>query len=86
MTDDETRPFNAIGSGIELGVDLGKRGVLRPSIFVSGQIYGVLGDRTIGMDSRYADAGGAETATWEYEVGPLIYRVNLGLRVAWTGP
>jgi len=85
LEDRASRPFDAFGGGIEAGVDMGRQGSLRPSVFLSAQFYAVTGDRTIGMSDTFTDAFGTEAARWEYGVDSFLVRLQIGLRVAWLG-
>jgi len=85
LEDSETRPFDALGGGIEIGVDMGRRGRVRPEVFFANHFYGVMGDRTIGLSATYSDAMGTEYAVWEYGVGSFLWRMQLGFRIAWLG-
>jgi hypothetical protein len=85
LTDLSSRPFDAFGGGIEMGVDMGRRGSLRPSVFLSTSFYSVTGDRSIGMSDTFTDSFGTESARWVYSVDPFLFRLQLGLRVAWLG-
>ena len=81
--------FNAIGPGLELEVELAKRGPIRPIVFLGGFAYRVVGNQTIVFSGAqtFDDALGEATynATWVFEVQPWVYRAGAGIRFRWVG-
>jgi len=85
LYDELEQSFPAIGPAIEVGVDLGRKGSFKPSLFFDASFYRVLGDRTIELSHSGTDSFGTTSADWTMTVEPWAYRLGLGLRVAWIG-
>ena len=85
LEDASSRPYHGVGGGLEIGIDMRRRGRLRPAVFFSTHFYNVLGDRTIGMADTFTDASGTERARWEYGVDSFLYRLQMGIRIGWAG-
>ena len=85
LFDDFEQSFPAVGPAFELGVDLGRKGSFKPTVYVDASFYHVLGDRTIEMSHAGTDTLGTQVANWTMTVDPWAYRIGLGLRVAWIG-
>lgn len=85
LENSRTEAFSAVGPCLELGFDLGPKGMFKPTLFVDASFYKVLGDRVIEMSDSGSDQYGTEVAYWTVMVNPWIYRLGAGLRVAWLG-
>ncbi len=85
LQDGRTDSFSAVGPAFELGVDLGPKGMFKPTVFIDASFYHVLGDRVIDLSDSGSDSFGTEVAHWTVMVNPWIYRLGMGLRVAWIG-
>ncbi len=85
LMDSESRPYDAIGPHLEVGVDLGTKGQFKPTLFLGAGAYYVLGDRTIGMSDQQSDGQGTETSLWEIGIDEWAFRLGVGIRVAWIG-
>ena len=85
----ESRTWDAIGPGLDLELDTGRFGPLGSSLFLSGRILYILGDRTIVMSASraYQDVLGSDLtrAQFSFEVDSMMYRIGLGFRVHWLG-
>jgi hypothetical protein len=86
--------FNAIGPGLEIELEMKRRGLFgwgffRPSIFLVGNAYRNIGNQTIEADDTISvnDALGEATytTTWRLDVDDWIYRAGLGIRFRWVG-
>lgn len=81
--------FNAIGPAIDLEMDTGRFGPIGSSLFLGGRAYYILGNRDIVAEDTqsYNDVLGNDQvqATWNLEVDPWLYRVNVGIRFQWLG-
>jgi hypothetical protein len=81
--------FNAVGPGLEVELELGKRGSFRPVMFLSGFAYRTVGDDSIVFASQTTvdDLLGEATygARWIFTADPWTYRAGLGFRLRWVG-
>jgi hypothetical protein len=86
---DDSMTFNAIGGGLDLEMDTIRYGPVGASLFLGGNFYRTLGDRTISFSdsAAFMDQLGNDVATaeWEVEVDPWIYRAHVGIRFQWLG-
>jgi hypothetical protein len=93
--------LNAIGPGLELELDVGRRGPVAPSLYFEGHAYRLLGDRKTDLsdsDSQQCEPGPGTTAfcpallppatyeaNWRFKAKPWIYRIGMGMRFRWIG-
>jgi hypothetical protein len=89
LDNSQRQGFPGIGPGLEIEMDVARYGDLLTSIFVGGNIYRILGDRSVDMSdaTTHADFFGTNTytANWTFDVDPWLYNAGLGLRVRWLG-
>lgn len=78
LTKKETQAFHAVGPGLEVDVDLTRRGEWVMSVFASGGADFFVGDREIQF-SATNEMG--ERADFRVELDPVSYRAAVGLRV-----
>ena len=82
--------FNAVGPGLELEIELGRRGDFRPVMYASGFAYRTVGEDTIvyqGSSGTINDTLGQATylATYTFQVDDWSYRAAIGFRLRWVG-
>jgi hypothetical protein len=81
--------FNAVGPGLELEMELAKRGSLRPVLYASGFAYRTVGEDTIEYAASVFVDDGLGTAdygaNWFFQVQPWNYRAAIGFRLRWVG-
>ena len=85
LFDEYVESYPAVGPAFEVGVDLGRKGAFKPTVYLDASFYRVLGDRTVELSHAGSDEYGTETADWTMTVDPWAYRIGLGLRIAWIG-
>lgn len=81
--------FNAVGPGLEIEMELGRRGPFRPVMFLGGFAYRTVGEDSIVFTEQTTvnDPLGEATygARWTFQVDPWTYRAALGFRLRWVG-
>jgi hypothetical protein len=81
--------FNGIGPGLEIEVELGRFGSIRPAIYMDGHAYRLLGNQTITLhDGAYFNDALGEAiyrATWRFRVDDWMFRAGLAVRIRWVG-
>jgi hypothetical protein len=81
----ETQGFHAIGPGIELEVDVQRRGPFMFSVFTSVQGYYILGDRDMLVQAPgFFDTGAPASVTSTFRRSPWTVRGGVGVRVHWS--
>ena len=83
-----TVPYNAIGPGVEIEMDVTPRGPFRPALYLNLYGYRVLGDRSVALTDTVEitdQLGGPDSyrADWTFRVAPWIIRAGLGVRLRW---
>lgn len=94
LENDASLNMNGIGPGFELEMELMRRGSIQPALYVDGQVYRIVGDRTVAFSDALTVEGGSlqpelGTATyradWDFEAEPWMYRLGIGFRFKWVG-
>jgi len=81
--------FNAVGPGLEVEMELDKRGSFRPVLYASGFAYRTVGDEPITFKAAKDvsdELGNARyAADWAFWVDDWSYRAGIGFRLRWVG-
>lgn len=99
LTAGKTRSFHAIGPGLEIELDIDRKGPFWPSLYFEGHGYRMLTGRTTHFrKEKYIAGCTVETvfcgdvlppatyeANWEVEQKRWIYRAGVGFRFRWIG-
>ena len=101
LSANDSQRFNGIGPGLDVEMDTGRFGPIGSSLFLGARAYRILGDRTISLHTkrdfpeRRSDLDnppdriifGPETnsAAFEVEVDPWMFRAHVGIRFQWLG-
>lgn len=79
--------YHGLGAGLELEMDTARAGPLMLTLFMSGQAYRILSDRTTtiqdGPELPLIPNEGVPEATWTFTKDPWTYRAGLGVRFRW---
>ena len=87
----ESQWFEGVGPGLELEVDLRRRGRIGASLFLAGGAYYIYSDRTVAFSVTRTigpDPLGDPVdyhADFGFRVDPWLFRAGLGIRFAWLG-
>lgn len=76
--------YHGVGAGLEVETDGGRAGPLVLTLFVSGQAYRILGNRTTQFTQVADDTiDGVPEATWSFTKDAWTYRAGVGMRFRW---
>lgn len=95
----KTRSFHAVGPGVEIELDMGRKGPVWPSLYLEGHGYRVISDRTTRFRDEESLSGCLDAtffcdqllppatyeANWKVEQKAWIYRAGVGFRFRWVG-
>lgn len=86
----ETENFHGIGPGIDVEIEVARKGPFVVTAYAGGRFYRVIGDRdvtiTAGPEAVSDVLGDDELAArFEYEVDEWVHRVGVGFRLVWLG-
>lgn len=86
-----SKTFEGIGPGLDLELDAFRWGPLGASIFLSGRLYMILGNRQVVLRTppqTFSDVlgtGDTASAIFTFSVSDTMYRAGGGLRFHWLG-
>lgn len=91
LRDQQSEWFDAVGPALEIEMDAKRLGPVGISLFLGGQYYRIISDREVSLSDSQTigpDTLGAAVqydADFSFEVDPVIWRANLGIRFHWLG-
>lgn len=80
LTGSRSEVYHGLGPGLEIEADTARAGPVVLTLFVSGQAYRILGDRTTEFSTT---DGSGHVATWTFKKDAWSWRGGVGLRFRW---